>query len=85
VRSVETEYGEWTALSNLDVRAHIEANFTCVEDWQNNFSMIKQKRIELKKLNDSRKIDCINVNIVPFKDGVEDLLKKMSDALVETL
>lgn len=47
--------------------------------------MLKQKRRDLKKLPDSMKVDCISVNIVPFKAGVEDIFKKLSDALVETL
>lgn len=47
--------------------------------------MLKQKRKELKKLPDSQRVDCITVNIVPFKSGVEDIFKRLSDALVETL
>ena len=47
--------------------------------------MLKQKRKELKKLPDSQKVDCITVNLVPFKSGVEDIFKRLSDALVETL
>jgi len=47
--------------------------------------MLRQKRKELKKLPDSFKVDCINVNIVPLKAGVEDLFRRMTDALVETL
>jgi hypothetical protein len=47
--------------------------------------MLKQKRIELKKLPDSKKIDCITVNIVPFKGGVEEVFKKLSEALADTL
>jgi len=39
----------------------------------------------LKKLPDSVKVDCINVNLVPFKGGIEDIFKRLSDALVETL
>ena len=47
--------------------------------------MLKTKRKELKKLPDSQKVDCINVNLVPFKAGIEDIFKRLSDALVETL
>jgi len=39
----------------------------------------------LKKLPDSTKVDCINVNMVPFKAGIEELFRRLSDALVETL
>ena len=34
---------------------------------------------------DSVKVDCITVNLVPFKGGVEEIFKRLSDALVETL
>lgn len=47
--------------------------------------MLRQKRKELKKIPDSFKVDCININIVPFKAGIEELFRKMTDALVETL
>lgn len=67
------------------MQAYIEQNFKTVEDWENNFNMLKQKRKELKKLDDSVKVDCINVNLVPFKGAIEDIFKRLSDALVETL
>jgi hypothetical protein len=85
VKNVEADYDEWTVLSHIDIQSHIEENFKGVEDWETNFAMLKQKRIELKKLPDSRKIDCVTVNIIPFKAGIEDLFKKMQEALVETL
>ena len=47
--------------------------------------MLRQKRKELKKIPDSFKVDCVNVNIVPFKGGVEELFRRMEDGLVETL
>jgi dynein heavy chain 2, cytosolic len=31
------EYMSWTALGNLDVQSYIEANFTSVQDWDDNF------------------------------------------------
>ena len=69
----------------MDLQSFIEQNFKGVEDWENNFQMLKQKRKELKKLPDSIKVDCINVNLVPFKANIEDIFKRLSDALVETL
>ena len=56
-----------------------------MQDWEDNFQMLRQKRKELKKLPDSFKVDCININIVPFKAGIEELFRKLTDALVETL
>lgn len=67
------------------MRHHIEENFTDVSDWKTNFDMLKIKRIELKKLPDDKKIDCIKISILPFKQGVEDLFRKLQDALVDTL
>jgi len=39
----------------------------------------------LKKLPDTKKIDCIIINIVPFKGGIEEVFRKISEALVRTL
>lgn len=83
--AIVNEYIHWTALSSIDLQSHIEQNFTTVQDWEDNFQMLKGKRKELKKLPDSQKVDCINVNLVPFKGGVEDIFRRLSDALVETL
>ena len=47
------EYISWTALGSIDIQAYIEQNFKGVEDWENNFAMLKLKRKELKKLPDS--------------------------------
>ena len=47
--------------------------------------MIKQKRIELKRLDDKEKLDCVNVSLVRFKGGIEDIFKELQDELVRTL
>lgn len=47
--------------------------------------MLRQKRKELKKLPDSTKVDCLNINLLPFKNGIEDLFRRFSDALVDSL
>ncbi len=82
---VKTAYVPWTVLGTIDLQAYIDQNFKTVDDWESNFQMLKAKRKELKKLPDQVKVDCINVNLVPFKGGVEDIFKRLSDALVETL
>ena len=79
------EYDEWTTLGAINFEEYIEKHFTAFEDWQVNFNMIKQKRTELKKLPDSRKQDCININLLPFKQGIDDLFKRLSEALADTL
>jgi hypothetical protein len=85
VKVVQSDYLEWTALAHVDIEAYIETHFKGFQDWETNFKMLKEKRLELKKLPDNRKIDCVTINIVPFKGGVEDMFKKLSEALVETL
>jgi dynein heavy chain 2 len=66
VKAVEGEYTEWTAFNRLELGAFIEENFKSVEDWEVNFAMLKQKRIDLKKLPDTRKIDCVTINSPVF-------------------
>lgn len=46
---------------------------------------MRNKRKELKKLPDSFKVDCFNISLVPFKGSIEDQLRRLSDALVESL
>lgn len=74
---VRDEYKPWTILGRLDLAQHIEEHFTQVADWDANFQILKQKRKELKKLPDEIKIDCININVLPFKSGVENLFKRL--------
>jgi hypothetical protein len=47
--------------------------------------MIKAKRVELKRIDDKKKRDCITINIVRFKSGIEDIFKKLDDELVDSM
>ena len=47
--------------------------------------MLKNKRRELKKLPDQKRIDCMTINLVPFKSGIDSLFRGFEDALSETL
>lgn len=69
----------------MNLQQHIEKYFTNVQDWIDNLDMLKQKKRELKKLPEQKKVDCINVNLVPFKQGIESLFKSLEDALTESL
>lgn len=75
----------WTALGNLDLQQHIEKHFTGVQDWVDNLEMLKNKRRELKKLPDQKRIDCMTINLVPFKSGIDSLFRGFEDALTDTL
>jgi dynein heavy chain 2 len=79
------DFDPWTVLGNLDIEQHIEENFKKVEDWENNFKMLKIKRKELDKIQDYYKIDCFNISSVPFKCAVEDLMQRLADALTFSL
>jgi dynein heavy chain 2 len=85
LETLQNEYAPWTALGDFDIQAHIEENFSDVQDWVNNFEMLRTKRKELKKLPDTTKLDCISVNLVPFKSGVDALFKNIQDALTDSL
>jgi predicted glycosyl hydrolase (DUF1957 family) len=47
--------------------------------------MIKAKRVELKRIDDKEKRDCIKINIVRFKSGIEDIFNKIDDELVDSM
>jgi hypothetical protein len=47
--------------------------------------MLKQKRRDLKKIPDSHKVDCINVNLITFKGSIDKIFNSIGDALVDTL
>jgi len=81
IRSIEDDYVQYSAISNIDIESHIDEHFSKLSDWEVNFEMIKDKRYELRQLEESRKIDCITINIIPFKEGIEDVFKKISEAL----
>lgn len=85
VQEIQCKYLEWTALGKLELSNHIRDNFKSVDDWAVNFSMIKQKRVELKRLEDSEKKDCIFVSLIEFKGGVERIFNNLSDILASTL
>ena len=85
LQQVVNEYRPWTALGSIDLQQHIEQHFDSVQDWVDNFEMLRQKRRELKKLPDSTKVDCVTVNLVPFKSGIDSLFRQLQDALVDTL
>mmetsp|Transcript_2567 Transcript_2567/g.3207 ORF Transcript_2567/g.3207 Transcript_2567/m.3207 type:complete len:152 (-) Transcript_2567:1222-1677(-) len=85
LETLTDEYVHWTALGNLDLQQHIEKHFTSVQDWVDNLEMLKNKRRELKKLPDQKRIDCMTINLVPFKSGIDSLFRGFEDALTDTL
>ena len=76
----------WTAIGYFDLETYIEEKFKDVKDWENNFKMLRVKRKQLEKLNESYKIDSFfNIRTEPFKKGIEDLFHRTHDILKQTL
>lgn len=82
---MKDNYKNWAILGNIDLATHIEQHFTQVSDWESNIEMLRSKRIQLKKLPDDIKIDCITINMHPFKNGIEALFRRLEEILAETL
>ena len=85
VSALKNKYLEWTAVSRIDLKATITSHFKSINDWTFNLNMIKQKKAELKRLDDSEKKDCITINITNFKYAVEDKFSDMASQLGDTL
>lgn len=78
-------YAPWTVLGSIDLEALIEQHVKTVKDVENNLKLLKQKRKELEKLQDTQKVHCFEVSLVPLKTTIEDQLQRLSDALVLNL
>jgi hypothetical protein len=67
------------------LKAQIAANFKSFNDWTFNLKMIKDKKAELKRLDDSEKKDCITVSITNFKYAVDDKFSEVAAQLGDSL
>lgn len=63
-----------------------------VEEWlkaSNNFSggfqLIQDRLGKLRKMDDIRKVDCFQVNIVPVKSSIEEQLRRLEEALLNEM
>lgn len=73
-------------LGTIDIDDCVEANMKEVEDWEANFKLVKTRGREVDRLIPSEeKVDCITVNLQEFKSTAEDLLKRFTDALSNSL
>jgi dynein heavy chain 2 len=71
--SILDSLSPWRAVSFVDLN-NIEEKFKNIEDWDNNIRVLKFKRKELEKIQDFYKVDCFNVNAIPFKNQIDDHL-----------
>ena len=76
---------ETIGLSYADFESYIETNFTKMEDWKYNYDLLRQKRKEIEKLDDSMKIDCFKINLTQYKMFIDDTFEKVFDVLGSTL
>eukprot|EP00727_Mastigamoeba_balamuthi_P008574 m51a1_g4339 putative cytoplasmic dynein 2 heavy chain 1 isoform x1 (4695) ;mRNA; f:164362-180818 len=79
------QFGDWLALASVDIEMFTEENLKETADWEYNFKLIKQKRLEAEKLPKSRRIGCIAISFAPVLASIEDLMQRLQDALVNSL
>lgn len=84
LEAVADRYRPWMLLGEHGdaVDDLIEERLTEASHFEANFKVLKQKRKEAEKLPNSEKVDCIAVNLLPFKTALEDQYQRLSDALL---
>ena len=85
LKQILIELEGWVVLGQIDIEGFIEKNFTSVEHWSDNLKTMTSKRRELERMDDSRKIECFNVFLEPFKQTIDDLLQRYINILLRTL
>ena len=82
--SLYYRYRPWVAIGlhegSLDDL--VDACATEAADFEANFKVLKAKRKEAEKLPATEKVDCITVNLAPFKAAVDDQQQRLTDALL---
>jgi dynein heavy chain 2 len=84
VEALIAKYRPWVAIGlhegSLDDL--VDACATEAADFEANFKVLKAKRKEAEKLPATEKVDCITVNLAPFKAAVDDQQQRLTDALL---
>eukprot|EP00727_Mastigamoeba_balamuthi_P008592 m51a1_g4355 putative cytoplasmic dynein 2 heavy chain 1 (4311) ;mRNA; f:228679-242475 len=79
------QFVEWAMVSNVDADQFCEQQLHEADDWEYNFRMVKLKGRQAEKLPMSRRIGCIVVSFSPIRATIDDVLQRLSDALVNSL
>ena len=59
----------------------VEERVTEATEYDAAYKQLRVRRKEAEKLPNSEKVDCINVNLAPLKNALEDQQQRLSDAL----
>ena len=76
---------DWVALGMFDLEELIDRHLDEVADWELNFKALKLCLRDSEKIPAEVKVDCFTVSLLPVKGTVDDLLKKLQEALVASL
>eukprot|EP00976_Prorocentrum_cordatum_P042050 851759-Prorocentrum_minimum.AAC.1 len=76
---------DWVALGTVDLEEFCMKHMDEVADWETNIRMLKEATRAAEKLPLEVKVDCYNVSLQPVKQTIDDQLKQLQDALVNSL
>lgn len=75
----------WAALAAVDADAFVEARVRSVAEFEANFQVLRARRREADRLPDVQRVDCVTVNLAPFKAGLDAVFTHVTDALLLAL
>jgi len=76
----------WIALGNLkSLEEFVESEISTLEEFDNNFKMVKKRVKQAEKLPDFYKIECVSISTGPFKSTVDDQLNQLNNQLIASL
>jgi dynein heavy chain 2 len=85
LKSINEKFQEWLFLVQVNFEDLIENNFKRASDWEAQIKFLKLKQREAEKIPTELTFGCVKVATNPLKNAIEDLLKRIYDALKWTL
>lgn len=85
LRRIIDAHQEWVVLGTVDIDEFVQSRLTEVPEWEANFKALKKKRKDTERIPDSMKVGCFNVSFIPFKNALDELIERFSDALLLSL
>jgi dynein heavy chain 2 len=80
------EYRPWCVLNKIDdMDAYVDEHVKEVNQYEANFKMLKNKRKDGDKLPDIVKVDCVKINLSPFKSSLDESMSRLQDSLLIAL
>uniref|UniRef100_A0A915E882 Cytoplasmic dynein 2 heavy chain 1 n=1 Tax=Ditylenchus dipsaci TaxID=166011 RepID=A0A915E882_9BILA len=85
LKCIHKQFEEWILLAQVNFEDLIERHFLKASDWESQLKFLKAKQREAEKIPSQLQFGCIKVATNSLKNSVEDLLKRIYDALKWTL